>query len=132
MSGPPFFGSDGRPRIRALWSGPRGVINRDKEFLLDSGANRSGVSIYDAVSLTLEGVVNVGTATSKALLFEYSGGTIEFDVKDSSTGSTTSVQYSGWFLAPLQDIIGLDILRHLGVNLSVNYTVSPPSIELIK
>ena len=126
-----YLGPDGRPRVRGEWRGPRGVINSAKEFVIDSGANRTGLVSSNVIGhgLVLDGIISIGTAGRPYTVLELSGGELSFQASD-RTGKPAMVTYRGTIIAPLsEDCLGMDALKSVGVKLTVNLVSGSVSLE---
>ena len=129
MPGPPYFKPDNRAWIKVAWTTPQ--TTQVLEFLLDSGANRSAVQLPNALGLTLRSIVRAGTASAASQqMMLMGGGTMEFDVTDSQTGTATTVRYTGDVLVTSVDVVGTEVLAALRLQFWMNYSATPSRPEL--
>ncbi len=103
----PYLAHDGRPYVRGSFHTPRENFE-NVEFLLDLGANQTGVEQEKAKGCVFEGIQNISTAGGDQGLIMVSGGSIDVDVEGirHKLGPLT--------LAMLpEDVIGTDYLGGL-------------------
>lgn len=133
MSGQPFWdANDGRPKIRTDWTTPDGTRTADVEFTLDSGADRSTItiSLTEKRGLTFQGLVNVGTAGAPAVAVEVDGGILEFEAEDQS-GQPRTLAYRGPLIILSGNLIGNDVLQYCKALFLIDHRQSPPDVKLI-
>ena len=130
MSGNAYLGTDNRVRIQVDWSAGGGAQSR--EFLIDSGATRSGVDQAAAVGLVFRGAVAVQGVASTSQLLLFGGGTMTFDVEDTASGTSMGVTHVGDVLLINQCLMGTEVLYGQKLNLQMDYTSVPPSPHLCR
>jgi len=131
MPGAPYFGADGRPRIQTNWSTLKGSSTQTLEFILDSGATRSGVDKVGGIGGTFLGTVGViGASGVQAQYVLLGDTTMEFDVVDTQQGTVRTVTHTGQVLITGQRIIGQEVFQAKALSLTMDFTVTPPAIRL--
>jgi hypothetical protein len=130
MPGRPYVGHDNRPYTPVVWTPGAGSPSKTLDFLIDTGATRSGIDATNAIGLRLVALVTTtGYSGTSSQVLLFGGGQMQFEVEDSK-GTEVVIIHHGDVLMIGQCLIGQEVIRAHSLRLNVDYSADPPEVRL--
>ena len=128
MASPPYVAADGRGHVEVDWqAGDRPLVPLD--FIIDTGATRSAVDQAASIGLTVKAYISVSQASGGSADIQLlSGGSMSIQVIDSSTKEAHLLTYAGDVLRLGVNVIGIEVVKALGIRLMFDPGTTPPEI----
>ncbi|MGW1925141.1 hypothetical protein ACWCQ0_38585 [Streptomyces massasporeus] len=87
----------------------------------------------NAKGMSLVAIVGVqGVSSTPSQLLQLGGGQMEFDVEDQSSGVTQTIKHGGDVFLTSQRLIGQDVFSAQSLGLTMDFSVAPPTIRLLR